>query len=165
MHNSTSYVDPKNISPLLTFQLIVINKNPGIRHISICETSRHIIAKVVLTIIGKNILDAAGCLQLCAGQPSGTEDVVHAVKIAFREDNAEAIFLAGTSNAFNSLNTECDLDNIQRVFPPLTTFLIKTYREPSELFADGNIIWSQEGTTQGDALAIAIYSFAFIPLI
>ena len=49
--------------------------------------------------------------------------------------------------------------------PPLATILINMYREPSELFVDGNIIWSQEGTTQGDPLAMAMYALATIPLI
>ena len=161
----TSYVDPKSISPLLARRLIAINKNPGIRPIGICETARRIIAITVLTIVGEDILDAAGCSQLCAGQPSGTEAAVHAVRFAFQEEDAEAILLVDASNAFNALNRECALHNIQRVCPPLATILINTYREPSELFADGNIIWSQEGTTQGDPLAMAMYALATIPLI
>ena len=101
--------------------------------IGICETARRIIAKTVLTIVGEDILDAAGCSQLCAGQPSGTEAAVHAVRLAFQEDDAEAILLVDASNAFNALNRECVLHNIERVCPPLATILINTYREPSEL--------------------------------
>ena len=131
----------------------------------ICETARRIIVKAVLTIVGEHILDAARCSQLCAGQPSGTEAAVHAVRLAFREDDAEAILMVDASNAFNALNRECALHNIQRVCPPLATILINTYREPSELFVDGNIIWSQEGTTQGDPLAMAMYALATISLV
>ena len=40
-----------------------------------------------------------------------------------------------------------------------------TYREPSELFVNGSTIWFQEGTTQGDPLAMPMYAFAIIPLI
>ena len=96
----TSFVDPKSISPLLACRLIDINKNSGIRPIGICETARRIIAKAVLTIVGEDILDAAGCSQLCAGQPSGTEAAVHAVRLAFQEDDAEATLMVDASNAF-----------------------------------------------------------------
>ena len=43
--------------------------------------------------------------------------------------------------------------------------LINSYRCPTELFMDGDVILSQEGTTQGDPLAMAMYGLATIPLI
>ena len=47
----------------------------------------------------------------------------------------------------------------------ISTFLINTYREPSELFIDGEVIHSQEGTTQGDPMAMSMYAMATLPLI
>ena len=43
--------------------------------------------------------------------------------------------------------------------------LINTYRVPTELFIDGEVIFSREGTTQGDPLAMPMYAIATIPLI
>ena len=40
--------------------------------------------------------------------------------------------------------------------------LINTYRAPTELFVDGEVIYSLEGTTQGDPLAMPMYA---IPLV
>ena len=161
----TSFVDPRCTSPLLACRLIAINKNPGVHPIGICQTARRIIAKAVLSIVGGDVLEAAGSCQLCAGQPSGTEAAVHAVRLAFHNDETDAVLLVDASNAFNALNRQSALHNIRRICPSLATILINTYRNPSELFVDGNTIWSQEGTTQGDPLAMPMYALATIPLI
>ena len=47
----------------------------------------------------------------------------------------------------------------------LPNILINTYREPSELLVDGEVLWSEEGTTQGDPLAMSLYALATIPFI
>ena len=49
-------------------RLIALNKNPGVRPIGICEVVRRIISKAILSITSGDIQDAAGSLQLCAGQ-------------------------------------------------------------------------------------------------
>ena len=43
--------------------------------------------------------------------------------------------------------------------------LINTYREKAQLFIDGETLLSQEGTIQGDPLAMAMYAIAITPLI
>ena len=75
------------------------------------------------------------------------------------------MLLVDASNAFISLNRLVALHNIRRLCPPLATILINTYRAPTELFVDGDVILSQEGTTQGDPLAMHMYALATIPLI
>ncbi len=77
----------------------------------------------------------------------------------------EGVFLVDALNAFTSLNREAALRNIQILCPPLSGIVINTYREPSKLFIDGDTIYSQEGTTQGDPLAMAMYAIAVTPLI
>ena len=69
------------------------------------------------------------------------------------------------SNAFNLLNRKTALFNIQSLCPSIATVLINTYRDPSMLFVDGHILYSQEGTTQGDPLAMPMYALAILPLI
>lgn len=83
--------------------------------------------------------------------------------LLFQREDTEAILLVDASNAFNSLNRQTALHNIQLLCPSLATVLINTYRTPSELYVDGNVLLSQEGTTQGDPLAMPMYALATIP--
>ena len=100
-------------------------------------------AKAILTVTKLDIQNAAGSLQLCAGQISGTESAVHAVHSMFHQEDTEAIMLVDAKNAFNSLNHLCALHNIQRLCPPLATVLINSYRSPTELFVDGDVLYSK----------------------
>ena len=126
------------------------------------DTARRIIAKAVLTIAAPDIQDASGCLQMCGGQISGIEAAVHATRSAFESDESEAALLVDATNAFNALNRQAALHNIRRLCPPIATILINSYRSPTELFVDGDVILSQEGTTQGDPLAMPMYDLATI---
>ena len=49
-------------------------------------------------------MDTAGCLQLCAGQRTGCEAAVCAMRETFDDESTEGILLVDVSNAFNSLN-------------------------------------------------------------
>ena len=161
----SSYVNPSIIAPLLACRLIALNKHPGVRPIGIGDTARRIIAKAVLMIVGPDIQEASGCQQMCGGQIAGIEAAVHATRSAFESETCEAALFVDATNAFNSLNRQIALHNIRRLCPPIATILINSYRNPTELFMDGDIILSQEGTTQGDPLAMAMYGLATIPLI
>ena len=55
--------------------------------------------------------------------------------------------------------------NIQTLCPPFSTALINIYRESTDLFLGANTLLSQEGTTQGDPLAMPFYALATKPLI
>ena len=86
---------------------------------------------------------------------------------AFQANEAEAILLVDVhvSNAFNSLNRQAALLNIRHLCPPLATAIINTYRQAADLYVDGTTLHSQEGTTQVDPLAMAMYTIAILPLI
>ena len=87
------------------------------------------------------------------------------MKEAFLKEETEAVLLVDASNAFNSLNREAALHNIRYLCPILSTILINIYREATDLFVDGIVLASKEGTTQGDPLAMPMYALATIPLI
>ena len=82
---------------------------------------------------------------------------MHAVRSALKEEGTEAVLLVDASNAFNSLNRKTALHNIRHLCPSLSTILTNTYRSDPDLFVDGDVLHSCEGTTQ--------YAVAAIPLI
>ena len=143
----TTVIDPKGLSSYLACRLIALDKYLGIRPIGICETVRRIVVKSILYITKADIQNAAGTRQLCAGQIYGIDAAVHSVWYVFQSSVTEAILLVDASNAFNSLNREVELQNIQHICSSLATAIINVYREPTELFVYGIMLLSQEGTT------------------
>ena len=82
---ATTAVHPDGLAAFVACRLIPIDKCPGVRPIGVGEVPRRIIAKVILRILKKDIEDATGFLQLCAGQDGGCEAAVHAMKQIFLE--------------------------------------------------------------------------------
>ncbi len=161
----STYVDPCGLTAFVACRLIALNKCPGVRPIGIGEVVRRILGKVILATIGDDIQEAAGPLQVCAGQQAGCEAAVHAMREISDDSNTDAVLLVDASNAFNTLNWKVALLNIQKKCPPLAKVLINTYRHNPQLFVGGEAILSQEGTTQGDPLAMAMYAIGTLPLI
>ena len=162
---ATTFVDPAGLAAFTACQLIALNKNPGVRPIGIGEAYKRLIAKSILCIVRDDVLQAAGPIQLCAGQSSGCEASVLAMKAAFESPNAETVLEVDATNAFNCLNHQAALRNISVVCPSFACVLINTYRVDSLLYIDGDHILSQEGTTQGDLLAMTMYALSVVPLI
>ena len=163
---ATTTVHPDGLAAFVACRLIPIDKCPGVRPIGVGEVPRRIIAKAILRILKMDIEEAAGPLQLCAGQDGGCEAAVHAMKQIFLDQGTEAALLVDATNAFNSINRQSALHNINVMCPPLAQVLINTYRHPVRLFITGSgEISSTEGTTQGDPLAMAMYAITIKPLI
>ena len=100
-------------------------------------------------IAKEDVKDAAGSLQLCAGQEAGSEAPIHAIYDVYQQDGTEAVLLVDADNAFNSINRKAMLHNISLTCPLITTFIANCYMEPARLFVVGNHeIKSREGTTQ-----------------
>lgn len=87
------------------------------------------------------------------------------MQVILEDPTTQGILLVDASNAFNNLNRQAALHNIQLRCPSLATVLINTYRFEADLFIDGETITSEEGTTQGDPLAMAMYAIGILPLI
>ena len=162
---STEYVDPSGLTAFTASRLVPLDKQPGVRPIGISEIARRIISKAILRVTKSDIQSAVGSLQLCAGQDAGVEAAVHAMRMIFESESTDGVLLVDASNAFNSLNHAATLHNVQILCPCLAPALTNIYRKNAELFVAGETILSQEGTTQGDPLAMAMYALGVTPLI
>jgi len=58
------------------------------------------------------VLQAAGPLQLCAGQPACCEAAIHVMRAVFDSPDAKAVLQVDVTNAFNCLNWQAALRNI-----------------------------------------------------
>ena len=146
-------------------RLIPLDKSPGVRPIGIGEVLRRIVGKAVISVIKPNILESAGELQLCAGQKSGCEAAVHAMRDIFNEEETDGLLLVDARNAFNSINRKVLLHNMPYLCPVLATYVSNCYKVPSRLFVQGGLeISSTEGTTQGDPMSMPSYAIGILPL-
>ena len=143
--------------------------NPGVRPIGIGEVFRRIIGKTVVGLLREDIVEAAGPLQTCAGLKSGIEASIHATKRLWDETTTEAIIQVDADNAFNRLNRKVALHNIKQICPPFYRYLNNHYQEAARLVVNDNTTYenlmSEEGCTQGDVAAMALYALGIKPLV
>ena len=83
----------------------------------------------------------------------------------FDDSVSQAVLLVDASNAFNNLNRQTALLNIHSLCPSLAPVLTNTYSSDVQLHIDGETLYSCEGTTQGDPLAMAMYAIGILPLV
>ena len=124
---ATTYVDPTSLEAYVACRLIPLDKKPGVRPIGIGEVMRRILGKAILRLTNQDIKEAAGSLQLCAGQENGIEAAIHAMHDVFQDEETEGILLADASNAFNRLNRAVCLCNVQHLCPSLAPTVINSY--------------------------------------
>ena len=116
-----------------------------------------------MRIVKQDVQDAVGLHQFCTDFEAGCESAVYCISCVF--DTNEAALFVDASIALNSFNRAVTLRNVRFVCPALALILINTYRSPASLHVNGQILSSQEGTTQGDPLGIAMYAIGTKPLI
>ena len=118
-----------------------------------------------MAVTKEDVKLAAGNLQVCTGHQAGGEATIHAMKENFKDKEVEAAILVDATNAFSSINREAMLHNIAVECPEINRYVQNCYGKPSKLFiVDGKqnvdkcILYSEEGTAQGDPVAMAMYA-------
>ena len=162
---ATEEIDSEFLEPYNACRLIPLDKNPGVRPIGVGEVLRRIIGRSILRCIQNDLKLLGTNQQLCLGQKCGIEHAIHSLRNEFEKAEVEGILLIDAKNAFNSLNRDLALWNIEKMCPSIVTALKNSYKSPTSLFVNGKTLQSQEGTTQGDPLAMAMYGIAILPLI
>ena len=140
-------------------RLVALKKQDnGVRPVGVGEALRRIVGKSVGKLTKTDVQQASGLLQTCSGLDSGIEAAIHAMAQTWEEEECEAVLLIDAENAFNSLNRATALHNVGRRCSSLNKYLQNSYRKPAKLhLGDGTFILSNEGCTQGDTQAMAMY--------
>ena len=168
---ATEILDPQTLESFVAGRLIALNKAPGeaeiqVRPIGVGEVLRRIVGKMISWTLSEEIQEAGGPLQVSTGLEGGSEAAIHAMKKLFDDEGSDGVILVDAANAFNCLNRRAALHNIQYLCPPFAVVLINIYRLPARLFlSGGGEISSEEGTTQGCALAMSFYGIGTKPII
>ena len=117
----------------------------------------------------KYLEETCGSQQLACEVKAGIEGAVHAVEELFNstKEDGLGLLLMDSSNAFNALNRETALWNTRILWPRCSRFLFNNYRGYAPLIVAGMtvLLFSSEGTTQGDPLAMFFYGVSLMPLI
>ena len=116
---ATTYVDPGGLAAFTACRLCPLDKCPGVRPIGIAEVARRIVGKSIMEVVKDDVVNAAGSLQLAAGQPAGCEAAVHAMRQLFAAEETQGILLIDAHNAFNSLNRRAAMWNVRVLCPEI----------------------------------------------
>ena len=116
---------------------------------------------------------ACGSDQLCAGLQNGCESGIHAMHKLFEEMRLEEFWgflLIDARNAFNEGNRIVMLYVVRHMWPSGARFCMNCYKFwPILILRDRNgttlRIFSKEGVTQGDPIAMYMYGVGITPMI
>lgn len=92
-----------------------------------------------MCLVKKHVMDSSLDMQLCAGSRLGSKAFIHSMRGLYEQEEAEAIILVDTTNAFNGINGKFLFHNIMMICP-----FVSSYRK--------------KGTTQSVPSAMTIYS-------
>jgi uncharacterized C2H2 Zn-finger protein len=168
---NNEYVPWHQIQALMSSRLVALDKCPGVRPIGIGECLRRIISKCMILATGSEVTEACGQSQLCSGLSSGIEGAIHAMNNLYQDKcypgSNWGMILVDANNAFNSVNRQLALWQARIYWPHCARFLYNTYNGHAELvIRDSDIrLYSKEGVTQGDPLAMPLYALATLPII
>ncbi|XP_063588678.1 uncharacterized protein LOC134765814 [Penaeus indicus] len=160
----------QNLDALTACRLIALDKKPGCRPIGIGEVLRRIIGKAIMDVVVDDVKTAVGNLQVCVGQQAGCEAAIHAVRKIYEDPNCEAVLMVDAANAFNNINRKATIHNIEIKCPSIAQYIKNTYSQPAKLHIYDKqtntceTIASNEGTTQGDPIAMAMYALGLLKL-
>ena len=118
-------------------RLIPLDEKSGLRPIGVGEVLRRIAGKVIIINFKRDITDAAGSLQLSAGQEVGARTPIYTMWDMFANEDTEAALLIDAKNAFNSISLKVMLHNLNFLCPIIKTYITNYYIKEAKLFIIG----------------------------
>ena len=116
-----------SLEAFLANRLIPLDKNPELRPVGVGEILRRIAGKVIVSHLKEDLIQSVGSLQVCAGQDAGCESLIHAMRTIYEDQSAETVLLVGASNAFNSINRNVFLHNVEVICPSIARYVKNCY--------------------------------------
>jgi hypothetical protein len=142
-------------------------KDGGIRPIAIGKCLRRLTSKLAC-FQSRNIVNSyLSPHQLGVATKLGCEAAIHTTRTFVNNDQnrGKVLLKLDFKNAFNSVERDCILKEVQCHIPLLYPYLYQCYRNPSTLFFGNHLISSSVGAQQGDPCGPMIFSLAIQPII
>jgi hypothetical protein len=142
-------------------------KDGGLRPIAIGNCLRRLTSKLAC-FQSRNIVNSyLSPHQLGVATKLGCEAAIHTTRTFVNNDQnrGKVLLKLDFKNAFNSVERDCILKEVQCHTPLLYPYLYQCYRNPSTLFFGNHLISSSVGAQQGDPCGPMIFSLAIQPII
>ena len=98
------------------------------------------------------------------GSKKGIDSALHLLRASFKNTESESMLLIETENAFNILNGDLELRNIENLCPSFYHFKCKSNREPANFFIDEQKLLSGKYNTRWYLCHVNV-CIAIIPII
>jgi hypothetical protein len=142
-------------------------KDGGIRPIAIGNCLRRLTSKLAC-FQSRNIVNSyLSPHRLGVATKLGCEAAIHTTRTFVNNDQnrGKVLLKLDFKNAFNSVERDCILKEVQCHTPLLYPYLYQCYRNPSTLFFGNHLISSSVGAQQGDPCGPMIFSLDIQPII
>jgi hypothetical protein len=142
-------------------------KDGGIRPIAVGNCLRRLTSKLAC-FQSRNIVNSyLSPHQLGVATKLGCEAAIHTTRTFVNNDlnRSKVVLKLDFKNAFNSVERDCILKEVQCHTPLLYPYLYQCYRNPSTLFFGDHLISSSVGAQQGDPCGPMIFSLAIQSII
>jgi hypothetical protein len=161
---------PSELASILVSGTLVpiLKKDGGIRPIVVGEVFRRLISKLCVSAVSNVATEYLEPLQLGVGVQGGCEAVLHSFNRSIRNPNLDQdsiLSLVDFKNAFNEVNRNYFLHEVQLKYPKIYPWVVFCYSIEAPLFFENHIISASTGVQQGDPLGPLLFSLVLHPLL